>query len=289
VAGQLVARGGGTLLTARRLATLAVAAVGFAFVLSGCATSGTVSVSDPKLQGTWHLASASDHGFGIPLAGNTITLNIGDAAHTGGDSPCSSYSATVTGGVGVVYIRARLDGGTRDDCATTQLNLIEKNYLDALTSSRYAEVDQGSLILSSPQSYLVFVRAAETPVVALVNSSWRLYALPTQLPNETLRPGLKPVYLRFDGGSGLTISSPCATFAANYQIEGENFSVSVQHVIPGHGALCTSAERSLAAAAAVLLDGPLLIDVSSAGNGDPATLVVTNLDENVPVVWRATD
>jgi hypothetical protein len=38
-----------------------------------------------------------------------------------------------------------------------------------------------------------------------------------------------------------------------------------------------------------LLDGPLLIDVSSAGNGDPATLVVTNLDENVPVVWRATE
>ena len=265
------------------------AAVALAFVLAGCATPGKVSVSDPKLQGTWHLASASDHGLGIPLAGNSITLKIGDAAHTGGESPCSSYSATVTGAVGVVYIRARLTGGARDDCATTQLNLIEKNYLEALNSSRYAAVDQGSLILSSPQSYLVFVRAPESPVVALVNSNWRLYALPTQVPNETSGPGLNPVYLRFDGGSGLTISSPCATFAANYQIEGENFSVAVQHVIPGHSALCTSAERSLAAAAAVLLDGPLLIDVSSAGDGDPATLVVTNLDENVPVVWRAAD
>ena len=273
--------------TARGLVTLAAAAVAVALVLAGCTSPGKVSVSDPKLQGTWHLASASDHGLGIPLAGNSITLKIGDAAHTGGDSPCSSYSATVTGGVGVVYIRARLDGGTRDDCATPQLNLIEKNYLDALTSSRYAEVDQGSLILSSPKSYLVFVRAAETPVVSLLNSEWRLYALPAQVPNEIFGPGLNPVYLRFDGGSGLTITSPCATFAANYQIEGENFSVSVQHVIPGHGALCTPAERSLAAAAAVLLDGPLLIDVSSAGDGDPATLVVTNLDENVPVVWRA--
>jgi heat shock protein HslJ len=257
--------------------------------LAGCTTPGKVSVSDPKLQGTWHLASASDHGLGIPLASNTITLRIGDAAHTGGDSPCSSYSAIVTGGVGVVYIRAKLDGGTRDDCATPQLNLIEKNYLDALTSSRYADVDHGALILSSPQSYLVFVKAAETPVVALRNSSWRLYALPTQVPDETFGPSLNPVYLRFDGGSGLTISSPCATFAANYQIEGENFAVAVQQVIPGHGALCTSAERTLAAEAAVLFDGPLLIDVSSAGDGDPATLVVTNLDENVPVVWRAAD
>ena len=150
-------------MIARRLAALAAAAVALALVLTGCTAPGTISVSDPKLQGTWHLASASDHGFGIPLAGNTITLRIGDAAHTGGDSPCSSYSATVTGGVGVIYIRARLTGGARDDCATPQLNLIEKNYLEALTASRYAEVDQGSLILSSPQSYLVFVKTAATP------------------------------------------------------------------------------------------------------------------------------
>ena len=273
----------------RRLATRVAAVASLAIALAGCAAPGRVSVSDPQLQGTWHLASASDHGLGIPLSGNSITLRIGDAKHTGGDSPCSSYSATVTGGVGVVYIRAQLDGGTRDDCATPQLNLIERNYLDALTSSRYAQVDQSSLILSSPQSYLVFMKAAETPVIAILNSSWRLYALPTQVPSEKFGPGLHPVYLRFDGGTGLTISSPCATFAANYQIEGENFAVAPQHVLPGHSPSCTPADRSLAAEAAVFLDGPLLIDVSSAGNGDPATLVITNLDQDVPVVWRAAE
>ncbi len=273
----------------RRLTMIAAVAAALALplALSGCAASSRVSVSDPQLQGTWHLASASNHGLGIPLAGNSITLRIGDAKHTGGDSPCSSYSATVTGGVGVVYIRAQLDGGTRDDCATTQLNSLEKNYLDALTATRYAKVDEGSLVLSSPQSYLVFVKAAAAPVVALLNSNWRLFALPAQFPSETVGPGLNPVYLRFDGGSGLTISSPCATFAANYQIAGENFAVSGQHVLPGRGTTCTPAQRALAAEAAVLLDGPLLIDVSAAGDGDPATLVVTNLDEDVPVVWRA--
>ena len=257
--------------------------------LTGCASTDPVSVSDPQLQGTWRLASASDHGLGIPLSGNTITLRIDDARHTGGDSPCSSYSATVTGGVGVVYIRAQLDGGTRDDCATPELNSLEKNYLDALTLSRYAQVDQGSLILSSPLSHLVFVKSAETRAYALLNSNWRLYALPTQLANDTNGPGLNPVYLRFDGEKGLTIASPCATFAANYQIDGEHFAVSVQHVIPGHNSRCTPDERTLAAEAAVLLDGPLLIDVSSAGDGEPATMVVTNLDENVPVVWRAAE
>jgi heat shock protein HslJ len=257
--------------------------------LTGCTAPGRTSVSDPRLDGTWHLASASDNGLGIPLGGNTITLTIGDATHTGGESPCSTYSATVTGGVGVVYVRARLDPGPRDDCATTQLNDIEKNYLDALTASSYATIDRGSLVLSSPTSYLVFVKSAPTPVVALLNSSWLLYALPTQVPTETSGPGLNPVYLRFDGVGGLTITSPCATFAANYQIEGENFAVSVQHVVAGSPGACSSAERTLAAEAAVLLDGPLLIDVASAGSGDPATLVVTNLDENVPVVWRASE
>jgi heat shock protein HslJ len=289
VAGRLTSRRGESATLVRSLVTIVATAGVLAVALTGCGTPGAVSVSDPQLHGTWHLASASDHGLGIPLAGRSITLTIGDARHTGGESPCSTYSATVTGGVGVVYIRAQLNAGPRDDCATPQLNNVEKNYLDALTASRYARVDEGSLILSSARSYLVFVKAAATPVVALRNSSWRLYALPTQVPSATSGPGLSPVYLRFDGGGGLTISSPCATFAANYQIEGENFAVAVQHVVAGNPGACTSAERTLAAEAAVLLDGPLLIDVSSAGNDEPATLVVTNLDENVPVVWRATD
>jgi heat shock protein HslJ len=270
-----------------------VAAIGgvlaLGVALAGCAATGRVAVSDPRLDGTWHLASASDHGLGIPLSGNSITLTIGDADHTGGDSPCSSYRATVTGGVGVVYIHAQLNSGVRDDCATTELNNIEKNYLDALTSTSYAQVDSGSLILSSPESYLVFVKSAPTPIVAVRNSTWRLYALPAQVPSDTVGPGLNPVFLRFDDGNGLTITSPCATFAATYQIEGENFAVAVQHVIKGSPGACSQAERTLAAEASVLLDGPLLIDVASAGNGDPATLVVTNLNENVPVVWRSAE
>jgi heat shock protein HslJ len=272
----------------RRMVTLAVAAL-LVLVVTGCATPASVSVSDPRLEGTWHLASASDKGVGIPLASNSITLNIGDAKHTGGESPCSSYSATVTGGVGVVYIRARLNSGPRDDCATPQLNSIEKNYLDALTSTRYARVDEGSLVLSSARSYLVFVKAAQTPVVSLLNSSWRLYALPTQMPSETSDPQVNPVILRFERRQGLTITSPCTTFVGSYQIEGENFAVSVQHVTQTPSTSCTPAARSLAAEAAVFLDGPLLFDVSSVGNGDPATLVITNLNENVPVVWRAAE
>ncbi|HEX4399908.1 MAG TPA: META domain-containing protein [Galbitalea sp.] len=265
----------------------AALAVVVALAVAGCATPGS-SVSDPRLDGTWHLASASDHGLGIPIGGTTITLTIGDAKHTGGDSPCSSYVAQVTGGVGVVYIRAQLTGGTRDDCATPELNSVEKQYLTALTRSKFAAIDNGTLILSSAQTNLVFVRAAATPIATLVNSDWKLYAVPTEVPAVTSGPGIAPVHLRFNGGSGLTISSACVTITANYQIEGENFAVSGQHTSPDLGTGCTDTDRSLANEAALLLDGPLLIDVSSTGPGNPATLVVTNLDQNVPIVWRAT-
>jgi heat shock protein HslJ len=277
--------------TGRRAATLSGvlgATVALALGVAGCATAGQTSVSDPRLHGTWHLASASDHGVGIPLAGQAITLTIGDAEHTGGDSPCSSYSATVTGGVGVVYIQAQLNAGPRDDCATTELNNVEKNYLDALTSSRFARVERGSLLLTSAKSNLVFVRATPTPVVALRATNWRLYSLPSQATSPTESPALNPVYLRFGEGDGLTITSPCATFAANYHLDGDNLTVTAQHVIAGNPALCTTTERTLAAESAVLLDGPLLVDVSSAGHAEPATLVITNLNENEPVVWRAT-
>ena len=271
----------------RRHGACAVLAVVAALALAGCASPGA-SVSDPRLDGTWHLASASDHGLGIPIGGTTITLTIGDAKHTGGDSPCSSYAAQVTGGVGVVYIRAQLNGGTRDDCATAELHLIEKQYLSALTQSKFASIDHGTLILSSPQTNLVFVRSAATPIAALVNSDWRLYAVPTQVPAVTSGPGIDPVDLRFNSGNGLTITSACLTITANYQIEGENFAVTGQHTTAIDGKGCTDADRSLANEAALLLDGPLLIDVSSTGDDNPATLVVTNLDQNVPIVWRAT-
>jgi hypothetical protein len=187
----------------------------------------------------------------------------------------------------VVYIRAQLTGSKGKNCATPELDSVEKQYLAALTRSQYAAIDQGALVLSSPQTSLVFVRAAATPIAALLNSDWRLYAVPSQVPAVTSGPGIDPVHLKFDDHAGLTITSSCVTIAANYQIEGENFSVSAERTTPVQGSGCTDADRALANEAALLLDGPLLIDVSSSGPDNPATLVITNLDENVPIVWRA--
>ncbi len=198
-------------------ATLAVTA---ALALTGCATPGA-AVSDPQLEGTWHLASGSDHGRGLVIDGAGITLRIGDAAHTGGDDPCSSYRATVTGGVGVVYIRAALTGGTRDECTTPGLARLEQLYLTALTASRFASLNQGALVLSSPTSSLVFVPTAPAPVADLRRTSWQLYAIPAQVPATTSGPGIHAVRRGFDGSDGFILSSPCVTASGHYQIAGE--------------------------------------------------------------------
>lgn len=266
-------------------AIVAVAAT-VMLALGGCVASGP-SAADPRLEGTWHLASGSLHGRGMPLGGRSVTLTIGDAAHTGGNDPCSAYSATVTGGIGVVYIRAKLTSHTRDTCMTSSLGRVEQQYISALNSSRFAAIDKGALVLTSPSSTLVYVRTQPAPIGGVQNTSWVLYAIVSQVPTVTSGPDIHPIRLTFDGGSSLSISSPCVTESANYQIEGENFAISHAITSPALNTSCTVADRNLSAQAITMIDGPLLLDVSSDGSGSMPMLVITNLDDNLPIVWRA--
>jgi heat shock protein HslJ len=267
-------------------AALVAVVVALTLALGGCVASGP-SAADPRLEGTWHLASGSVRGKGIPLGGRSVTLTIGDATHTGGNDPCSPYSATVTGGIGVVYIRATLTSHTRDDCTTPSLARMQQLYISALTSSKFAAINQGALVLTSPSSTLVYVRTQPAPIGSVQNTTWLLYAIVSQVPTVTAGRGIHPVRLSFDGGSSLSVSSRCVTESANYQIEGENFAIS--HVItsPGLSHSCTVADRNLSAQAITMIDGPLLLDVSSDGSDSIPMLVITNLDDNLPIVWRA--
>ena len=118
--------------------------------VSGCVPTGA-SESDPRLGGTWFLASGSDNGHDLAVGAQVISLTITDSAHTGGDEPCSTYSATVTGGIGVVYVRPRNTSGTRDSCETSALDKLQQLYFTALGASQFATIDQGALVLTSPQ------------------------------------------------------------------------------------------------------------------------------------------
>jgi heat shock protein HslJ len=267
-----------------------VAAIGVALLalgtLSGCVPSGP-SQSDPRLEGTWFLASGSDSGHDLAVGAQVISLTISDSAHTGGDEPCSTYSATVTGGIGVIYVRPQRTSGTRDSCETTALNQLQQLYFTALSASQFATIDQSALVLTSSKSNLVFLRAAPEAVANMHNTNWLLYSIATEVPTVTAKTHLDPVHLTFNKGDTLTLKSPCMSVRAAYQLEGENFAVS-------HGVgsllistLCTPADRRLSSNVLTLFDSPLLLNVSSDGKFAVPMMVITNLSDNLNIVFRA--
>lgn len=254
--------------------------------VSGCVPTGA-SESDPRLGGTWFLASGSDNGHDLAVGAQVISLTITDSAHTGGDEPCSTYSATVTGGIGVVYVRPRNTSGTRDSCETSALDKLQQLYFTALGASQFATINQGALVLTSPKSNLVFLRAAPEAVADVRNTSWLLYAVESQAPSDVSGAKVDPVHLTFNGGNSLRLSSTCVSVGADYQLEGENFAVS--HVVGSMliSTKCTHADRELSSQTLVLFERSLLLNVSSDGKNIVPMMVITNLSDNLNLVFRA--
>jgi hypothetical protein len=133
----------------------------------------------------------------------------------------------------------------------------------------------------------VFLRTAPAPVADIRNTSWSLYAVGSQVPAIAANPAVDPVHLSFNGSDGITLSSPCVTAIAEYQLEGENLATTHTISSPVSGIGCTHADRTLVAGAIFVFAGSLLLDVSSDGKGSVPMLVVTNLDDNLPIVFRA--
>jgi hypothetical protein len=246
--------------------------------------AGGPSSSDPRLEGTWHLASGSDDGDGLPIGAHSITLTIGDSTHTGGDEPCGAYDATVTGGIGPIFVTVALTSGMRDACTTTDLTHLEQLYVGALGASRFAAIDEGALVLTSPHSNLVFLRSVPAPIADIRNTNWRLYAVGTQVPSVTSVAANDPVRLKFSDADQFTLSSRCMTMDGDYQLEGENFAIN--HTTFA-SEWCRSADRILTGEAVGEFDGPLLLDVTAGGPDLASMLVVTNLHDNLPIVFRA--
>lgn len=254
--------------------------------MSGCARSDS-SEPDPRISGTWFLVSGSDHGQGLAVGAQVISLTITDAAHTGGAEPCSSYRATVTGGVGVVYVRPHSTSGTRDSCQTSALTQLQQHYFAALGASQFATISEGALVLTSPTSNLVFLRAAPEAIANLRNTNWVLYSVGTQVPSAVSGQKVDPVHLTFNGGGGMSLSSTCVSIDAEYTLGGEIFAVS--HVV---GSLlisttCTQADRKLSSQTLALFDKPLLLNVAEDGKNIVRMLVITNLANNLNMVFRA--
>ena len=243
--------------------------------LTGCARVATISSPDPQLKGTWLLVVATDHGSTIRSGAEEITLTIGDSAHSGGTSPCSFYRASITGGLGAVFIDAGiLNHGTR--CRNQSLLHIDDQYIAALGATTVASIDDGLLVLSSPHSSLVFIKPMATANGTLQNSTWSL-VIPPYLRDTT------SVRLTFGKSNELTITTTCSESTAHYVLNEDIIVLGeVRTTKTGHGD-CSATDR----AASAVLAGQLTADVSAATIAGPASLILTNRGTEQPMLWLA--
>jgi heat shock protein HslJ len=254
-------------------AAIAVAAV---LAASGCAAVPPTSNPDPQLVGTWHLVLATDHGATIASGAEDITLTIGDSNHTGGASPCVQYRASITGGVGAVFVDASV-AGRNIQCTDPALTKIDNQYLDALGSASVASIDDGVLVLSSPHSSLVYLKPVLSSTGTLQNTRWTLVQ-PPDLRESTA------VSLSFGAVNQLTITTSCTTMIAHYLLIEDVIILRGVSATPIGSRVCTPTDR----VAQAVLTGQLTADVSSATIEGPATLILTNRANEEPLLWRAT-
>jgi heat shock protein HslJ len=255
---------------------IATLAIGGMLAITGCSAMPPTSSPNPQLQGTWHLVLATDRSGTIPAGAEEITLTIGDSNHTGGASPCSQYHATITGGIGAVFVDASF-AGRNIRCNDPALAKIDNQYIDALAASSVASLDDGLLVLSSPHTSLVYIKPSASSTGTLQNSRWSLVE-PPDLRERTA------VYLTFGNVNQLTIITSCSLTVAHYVLVEDIIILRGTNATTIGSHPCTPTDR----VAQAVLTGQLTADVSSATISGPATLILTNRANEQPLLWRAT-
>jgi heat shock protein HslJ len=263
----------GRAIPARAIALLG--AITLVIALAGCANARPVSAPDPQLAGTWHLVVATERGKTVASGAEEITFTIGDTTHTGGSSPCSFYTASVTGGLGAIFIDAGLINRGAD-CSDEALLHIDDQYIAALDATTVASIDDGVLVLSSPHSSLVFIKPTASSLGTLQNTNWSLLEPPNLRDSTAVR-------LTFGSANQLTISTRCSLSIARYVLIEDIIILRAVQTTPVGKKACSAVDLTARDA----LSGQLTADVSSATVSGPATLVLTNRGNEEPMLWRA--
>jgi heat shock protein HslJ len=253
----------------------AVVATVTSLLLAGCTTTPPFSAIDPQLAGDWHLVVATERGKTVASGAEEITFTISDSRHSGGSSPCSFYTATITGGLGAIFIDAGIVNRGAD-CSDAALLHIDDQYIAALDATTVASIDDGVLVLSSPHSSLVFIKPTASSLGTLQNTNWSLLEPPNLRDSTAVR-------LTFGNANQLTITTRCSQSIAHYLLIEDIIILRTVQTTPVGTHACSAVDL----AAQHVLNGQLTADVSSATVSGPATLILTNRANEEPMLWRA--
>ncbi|MCU1551383.1 MAG: hypothetical protein JWR36_1943 [Glaciihabitans sp.] len=255
-----------------------IAAVSASILLAGCASRGN-STPDPRLDGQWQLASASDDNGTLELGDARVTLTIGDDRHTGGLSPCTEYTASITGSAGVVFVRASSDGVSA--CPDRALGALEVRYIDVLNATHFAVIGTNSLVLSSAHGTLSYVKGTNPKPAPLESTTWVLESLSSSRVNGLTWFVPDAVSVRFSKQNNFLLTGACSTISAVYSSADRRISVTALSEDIGDGGSCNEANAAVGQQISHLLGGAFTLDI------DGNALFVTSVDTGESAVFRA--
>lgn len=149
---------------------LAVAGCGGGLDVPG---SGT---EDPGPTGSWQLVNGHGPEGPIPiLEGHAITLTFEEQGAIGGTAACNHYFGDATIGGGSISISGV--GASEMGCSPQQVMESERAYLQALPAVATYERTGDELVLTGPDTELVYERLAPPPTAELVGTRWELDSL----------------------------------------------------------------------------------------------------------------
>jgi heat shock protein HslJ len=260
--------------SAMRLAAAVVLGVTLTLGAMGCASPGPSS-PDPRLVGTWWLASATDDLGPLMLGNSEVTLIIGDSGHTGGQDLCNNYRASVTGSTGVVYVR--VSPAYSGNCPDEMRGSLDLRYLRALDSVRFASLTGDRLQLTSGNTNLTYLRGGSQKASTLIGTSWVLDQLPG-LPQAT---DLGALTVAFTSDRLFEISGPCAVITSMYSSLHDRVSVAASHSRAATAAACDRNQTEISEQVKSILRGSFILDIHT------NTLAVTSVNDSVTAVFRA--
>lgn len=218
--------------------------------------------------------AARDARGAIALNDQYVTLEIADSAHSGGRAPCNSYTASVAGGVGAVFVRLRVTRADR--CSGAIDNGLDSRYFRALSATTNASLAGGSLLLRSARTTLRFVRSVRPPLLDIIGDSWQLQSLSGFVDYISIdQPWFN---LSVQDAHLFEFGTPCGFIVFHYRVTGRNLvTVSAAERTPADWSRCGSL-RAISENAAATLSGQFRLRftknalvVSSLNNGLVAT------------------
>lgn len=181
---------------------------------------------DPDSAAGWKLVSARGPGGEIPLERRELTLVL-RPRQISGFGGCNEFGARARIAGERIRVRGPLTS-TLMGCGA-EINAVEEAYFDALRDVERRELKDGRLVLTGPETELVFEPLAPVDPERLDGRTWTLESWTVDGATRTARA--RPATLRFGRDGRVEAHTRCRDLAGRY-------------ILQGHEVVLTEAEMS---------------------------------------------